>query len=136
MADPPAGADDAGIITKTSHDSVEDTVARLTDLIAARGMELFATLDHSGAARRVGLDLRDTKVIIFGSPTAGTPVMSASPLAALDLPLRILVWDDQGQTKVSYTDPAVLAARHDLTSELAQRLAGINALTDVLTAGS
>jgi uncharacterized protein (DUF302 family) len=72
-------------------------------------------------------------VILFGSPAAGTPVMVASALAALDLPLKVLVWDDEGQTKVSYTDPAALAARHGLGPELAERLAGINALTDALT---
>jgi uncharacterized protein (DUF302 family) len=121
------------IITKTSPRSVDDTVARLTELIAARGMKLFAVVDHSGEARRAGLELRDTMVVLFGSPAAGTPVMVASPLAALDLPLKVLVWDDEGQTNISYTDPTALAARYDLDPELAGRLAGIHALTDALT---
>lgn len=120
------------IITKTSHGSVGDTVARLTELIAARGMKLFAVVDHSGEARRAGLELRDTMVVLFGSPAAGTPVMMASPLAALDLPLKVLVWDDEGQTNVSYIDPTVLAARYDLGPEIAGRLAGIDALTEAL----
>jgi uncharacterized protein (DUF302 family) len=91
-------------------------------------------VDHSGEARQNGLQLRDTKLVVFGSPTAGTPVMEASPLAALDLPLKVLVWDDQGQTTISYTDPGVLAARHGLSDELAARLAGIGPLTDALIA--
>ena len=93
---------------------------------------VFAAIDHSGEARGHGLELRDTKLIIFGSPTGGTPVMQASPLAALDLPLKVLVWDDGGQTKVSYTDPDALAVRHHLSSELASRLAGIGPLTDAV----
>jgi uncharacterized protein (DUF302 family) len=123
------------IITKTSHGSVGDVVARLTGLIAARGLKLFAVVDHSGEARRAGLELRDTMVVMFGTPAAGTPVMVASPLVALDLPLKVLVWDDEGQTKVSYLDPAALAARHSLEPELAGHLAGIHAITDALAAG-
>ena len=93
-------------------------------------MTVFSTVDHSGEARRHGLELRDTVVVIFGSPVAGTPVMQAAPLAALDLPLKVLVWDDDGQTRISYTDPAALAARHHLSESLAARLAGIGPLTD------
>lgn len=74
-------------------------------------------------------------VVLFGTPAAGTPVMVASPLVALDLPLKVLVWDDEGQTKVSYLDPAALAARYRLGPELAGRLAGIHAITDALTGG-
>jgi uncharacterized protein (DUF302 family) len=107
-------------------------VSRLTDLVAARGMTLFAVIDHSGAAQAHGLELRDTKVVIFGSPVGGTPVMQAVPLAALDLPLKVLVWDDAGQTRVAYTAPAVLAARYDLPADLAAPLAGIGPLTDAL----
>jgi uncharacterized protein (DUF302 family) len=95
-------------------------------------LKLFAVIDHSGEARHAGLELRDTMVVLFGSPAAGTPVMVASPLAALDLPLKVLVWDDEGQTKVSYIDPAALAARYGLAPELAGRLAGIHAITDAL----
>ena len=86
-------------------------------------MKLFTVIDHSGEARANGLELRDTKVVIFGSPQAGTPVMQAVPLAALDLPLKILVWAEGQQTKVSYTSPSELAARSGLDDELAARLA-------------
>jgi uncharacterized protein (DUF302 family) len=95
-------------------------------------MKLFAVIDHSGEADAAGLELRDTKVVIFGSPRAGTPVMQAAPLAALDLPLKVLVWADGDETKVSYTAPAALAARYDLTDDLAAPLAGIDALTDAV----
>ena len=122
-----------GIITKTAPGTVADTVSKLTDMVEAREMTVFAVIDHSGEAARHGLDLRDTKLVIFGSPTGGTPVMQAAPLAALDLPLKVLIWDDDGQTRVSFTGPDVLAARHRLNDELASRLAGIGPLTDALT---
>src|SRR2546430_17737380 len=77
--------------------------------------------------------LREPTLVIFGSPAAGTPVMAAAPLAALDLPLKVLVWDDDGQTKVSYYSPDALAARHHLGAGLAGNLAAVNALTDALT---
>jgi len=106
---------------------------KLVGLLEARGLTVFAIIDHSGEAAKVGLSLRRTKVVIFGSPAAGTPVMEASPLAALDLPLRVLIWDDEGVTTVSYTDPAVLAARHGLSAELlSARLEGIGPLVDAL----
>jgi uncharacterized protein (DUF302 family) len=123
---------DTEITTKLSPRSVQDTVARLATMANEKGMKVFAEIDHSGAARAEGLELRDTKVVLFGSPKAGTPVMVAAPLAALDLPLKVLVWDDGGQTKVSYTAPAALAARHGLDGELAGRLAGIDGLADAL----
>ena len=120
------------VITKLSPRSVPDTVARLSDLVESKRMKLFAVIDHSGEARANGLELRDTKLVIFGSPQAGTPVMQAAPLAALDLPLKVLVWADGEQTKVSYTAPIELAARYELSEDLAARLAGIDALTDQL----
>ncbi len=122
----------AEVITKPSPRSVTDTVARLSGLVSAKGLKLFAVIDHSGEAASSGLELRETKVLIFGNPMAGTPVMIAAPLAALDLPLKVLVWDDAGQTRVSYTAPSVLAARYGLSDELAGRLAGIDPLTDAL----
>jgi uncharacterized protein (DUF302 family) len=121
-----------GTTTKTSALSVDSTVSRLVALVESKGMKVFAVIDHSGEAARVGLTLRDTKVVIFGSPQAGTPVMRAHPLAALDLPLRILIWDDDGQTKVSYTAPGALASRHGIEAALSGNLAGIDALTDAL----
>ena len=123
------------IVTKLSHQSVTDTVSVLIDMISAKGMKLFAVIDQSAEARQVGLSLRETTLVIFGSPAAGTPVMAAAPLAALDLPLKVLVWaDDEAQTQVSYYAPAALAARHHLDADLALSLAGINALTDALVA--
>src|ERR1035438_4428640 len=94
------------VITKISHHPVASTVSVLTGLIEAKGMKLFAVIDQSAEARQAGLALRETTLVIFGSPAAGTPVMQASPLSALDLPLKVLVWDDGGQTKVSYDAPA------------------------------
>ena len=122
------------VVTKLSPRSVADTVSKLTSMISAKGMKLFAVIDQSAEARQAGLSLRETTLVIFGSPAAGTPVMVASPLAALDLPLKVLVWADDGQTKVSYYAPAALAASHHLTADLAGNLAGINALTDALVA--
>ena len=126
--------DEPGVVTKLSPQSVGDTVARMTDILAAKGVKLFDTIDQRAAAREVGLDLRETVLVIFGSPVAGTPVMAASPLAALDLPLKVLVWDDEGQTKVTYYAPATLAARHHLDADLAARLAAVDPLTDALVA--
>jgi uncharacterized protein (DUF302 family) len=122
------------LVTKESSASVADTVARLSDLVAQRGMTLFGVIDHSGEAHAVGLDLRDTKVVIFGNPKGGTPVMQAAPLAALDLPLKVLVWDDGGQTKLTYTAPAALAARYGVPEEVTAPLAAIDALTDAVIA--
>jgi uncharacterized protein (DUF302 family) len=121
-----------GIVTKLSPWSVTDTVARLSAIVSAKGLKLFAVIDHSGEAEAVGLKLRDTKVVIFGSPQAGTPVMQAAPLAALDLPLKVLVWLDGHQTKLCYTSPPALAARYELSEELGNRLAGIDAITDAV----
>ena len=120
------------VATKLSPWSVADTVGRLSAEIASRGLKLFAVIDHSGEARAAGLALRDTKLVVFGSPQAGTPVMQAVPLAALDLPLKVLIWADGDQTKLTYTAPAELAARHGLSEELAARLSGIDQLTDAV----
>lgn len=122
------------VVTKTAKGSVNDAVARLCEIVEAHDLKLFAVLDHSGEARRVGLELRDTKVVIFGSPEAGTPVMKSVPLIALDLPLKILIWDDGGETRVSYTAPEVLASRYQLNDELAQRFVGIGPISDILVA--
>src|SRR6266480_194129 len=126
---------DAGdVVTKLSPHPVADTVSELTGMISAKGIRLFAVIDQSAEARQAGLSLRETTLVIFGSPAAGTPVMAAAPLAALDLPLKVLVWDDDGQTKVSYYSPDALAARHHLDAGLAGNLAAVNVLTDALTA--
>ena len=124
--------DEPDVINKISPRSVAETVARLADLLAVQGLKLFATIDQTAAAREVGLEMRETTLVIFGSPAAGTPVMVASPLAALDLPLKVLIWADNGQTNVTYYAPDAVAARHHLSPDLAARLQGINPITDAL----
>ena len=124
--------DDAGIVTKISPRSVADTVTRFTSILGAKGVRVFDVIDQAAAAREAGQELRDTTLVIFGSPAAGTPVMAAAPLAALDLPLKVLIWDDAGQTKVTYYSPDELAARYQLGADLAGNLAAINPLTDAL----
>ena len=120
------------VVTKLSPWSMADTLARLSAVVAARGMEVFPVIDHSGNAGDVGLDLRDTKLVIFGSPSAATPVIQAAPLAALDLPLRVVVWEDGYQTLVSYPAPAAVARRYGLDGDLADALASIDALTSAV----
>jgi uncharacterized protein (DUF302 family) len=122
------------VITKLSPRSVAETVARLTGLLDARGVKVFAVIDQAAEAKAAGLALRETVLVIFGNPAAGTPVMDASPLAALDLPLKVLVWADGPQAKVSYYSPAALSARYQLSAGLAAKLAGIGPLTDALIA--
>jgi uncharacterized protein (DUF302 family) len=135
VQDETIGVHDRDVITKLSPWSVADTVTRLLAVAAARQLKVFAMIDHSGEADNVGLHLRDTKLVIFGSPAAGTLVMQAAPLAALDLPLRVLVWaSDDYQTKLSYTAPGALARRYGLSAEHAARLAGIDALTTAVIA--
>jgi uncharacterized protein (DUF302 family) len=112
--------------------SVADTLARLAAVAAAHEMEVFAIIDHSGRARAVGLELRDTKLVIFGSPSEMTPVLRAVPLAALDLPFRVVVWEDGYRTLVSYADPAAVARRLGLHGDLAAALASIDALTSTV----
>jgi uncharacterized protein (DUF302 family) len=121
-----------GVVTKLSPRSVPDTVTRFTSMLEAKGIKAFAVIDHSGEAQAAGLELRDTKLVIFGNPRAGTAVMVAAPLAALDLPLKVLVWADAGETKVSYTAAAALAARYTLSDELTAVLASVDPLTDAL----
>ena len=123
-----------GIVTKPSPRSVADTVARLTNLVEEKRMTLFAVIDQAAAARQAGLELRPTTLVVFGSPAAGTPIMEAAPLAGLDLPLKALIWSNDGQTKVSYYSPTELADRHHLSADLASRLAAIDQLTDALIA--
>jgi uncharacterized protein (DUF302 family) len=123
------------LVTKRSPRSVAETVTRLTEALAAKGIKLFATIDHAAEARAAGLDLRETQVVIFGNPAAGTPVMEAAPLAALDLPLKVLVWADGDQTNVSYAPPAVLGERYGLSDDLTARLAAIDAITDAVVNG-
>ncbi|HEX4600111.1 MAG TPA: DUF302 domain-containing protein [Gemmatimonadales bacterium] len=120
---------DSGIITVPSHHAVDETVAKLQALLQAKGIKLFAVVDHSGEAQHAGLHMRPTKLVIFGNPKAGTPLMIATPSIALDLPLKLLVWEDaKGQVWISYNAPAYLQARHRLPPELVPTLAGVEAL--------
>lgn len=129
-----AAASDGATVTRKVDGSVGTVVDRLKWILDARGLKLFAVIDHSAEASQVGLELRDTKVVIFGNPSTGTPVMQSVPLAALDMPLKMLIWDDDGQTKVAYTAPAALADRYGLSEPLAGRLAGIQTVADELAA--
>src|SRR5690242_2243415 len=122
------------IVTKLSPRSVPGTVARLAGLLGIKGLKVFAVIDQSAKASAAGLSLRQTVLVIFGNPAAGTLVMQAAPLAALDLPLKVLVWADGTQTKVSYVAPAALGARYGLTADLTAKLAGIDPVTDALVA--
>jgi uncharacterized protein (DUF302 family) len=122
------------IATKVTTRSVEETVARLIGIISTRALTLFAVIDQSQQARSVGQDLRETVLVIFGDPRMHTQVMVDSPWAALDLPLRVLVWSDGRQTNVSYETPRSLASRLKLRGDLATRLGGNDALTDALVA--
>jgi uncharacterized protein (DUF302 family) len=125
---------DTQVTTKLSPRSVAATVSRLTGILSAKGMHVFAVIDQSEQAQAAGLWLRETTLVIFGNPAAGTPVMDAAPLAALDLPLKILIWADGSQTNVTYYAPAAIAARYGLSAELAANLSGIDPLTDALVA--
>jgi uncharacterized protein (DUF302 family) len=118
-----------GIVDKRSNHSVEQTVEKLTNILQAKGVTLFAVIDHSGEAEKVGLKMHPTKLLIFGNPKAGTPVMLASPSSALDLPLKILIWQDgQGSVWLSYNSPSYLQHRHSLASELLPNISVIEAL--------
>ncbi|MCU1491662.1 MAG: hypothetical protein JWM85_3067 [Acidimicrobiaceae bacterium] len=124
-----------GVVTKASPRSVGDTVGRLTRLVESRGLTVFAVIDQSGEAAKVGLEMPDTVLVLFGNPRAGTPVMLAAPLSGLDLPLKLLVWtDSSGAAFVSYNSTDYLASRYHLTDELAARLRPIEALSDDLVA--
>ena len=120
---------DKGIIHRPSNHSVEQTVEKLKNILQAKGVTLFALVDHSGEAEKVGMKMRPTKLLIFGSPKAGTPLMLAAPSIAIDLPLKILVWEDaQGKVWVSYNSPEYLKERHGLPQELLANIAVVETL--------
>jgi uncharacterized protein (DUF302 family)/uncharacterized membrane protein YidH (DUF202 family) len=120
---------DNGIVTKQSHHSVDQTVEKLKGLLEAKGIMLFAVVDHSGEAAKVGLTMPNTKLLIFGSPQAGTPLMQAAPGVALDLPLKILVAEGEGgRVSISYNSPHYLQARHQFPPALLGNLAALEAL--------
>jgi uncharacterized protein (DUF302 family)/uncharacterized membrane protein YidH (DUF202 family) len=118
-----------GIVSKLSGHSVVQTVDRLKNILQSKGVTLFALVDHSGEAEKVGMKMRPTKLLIFGSPKAGTPLMLASPSIAIDLPLKILVWENaDGKVWISYNSPEYLKNRHNLPQELLQNIAVVETL--------
>jgi uncharacterized protein (DUF302 family) len=118
-----------GIVNKPSKHSVDDTLGKLQNILEAKGIAVFALIDHSGEAAKVGMKMRPTKLLIFGNPKGGTPLMLAAPSIAIDLPLKILIWqDDQERVWVSYNTPEYLAERHGLSPHLAQNIGFVETL--------
>ena len=118
-----------GIVKIPSHHSVDETVDKLKTILKSKGVTLFAVIDHSGEAEKVGMTMPPTKLLIFGSPKAGTPLMLAAPSAAIDLPLKILVAEDQqGKVWISYNSPDYLRERHGLPPDLVPNIAVVQAL--------
>ena len=118
-----------GIVDIPSNHSVDQTVEKLRAILEAKGVSLFALIDHSGEAKKVGMKMRPTKLLIFGSPSAGTPLMLAAPSLALDLPLKLLIReDDNGRVWVSYNSHDYLKERHGLSQELLHNIAIVETL--------
>ena len=118
-----------GIVDKPSNHSVDEIVEKLKQILQRKGVTLFATVDHSGEAAKVGMKMPPTKLLIFGSPKAGTPLMLATPSVAIDFPLKILIWEDtQGKVWVSYNSPSYLQERHGIPAELMQNITVIETL--------
>jgi len=125
----PGSAADEGIVTIPSNHSVDDTVDRLKNILQSKGITLFAVIDHSGEAEKVGMNMPPTKLLIFGSPKAGTPLMLVAPSIAIDLPLKILVWQDaRGKVWLSYNSPEYLKNRHGLPADLLPSIAVVQML--------
>jgi uncharacterized protein (DUF302 family) len=118
-----------GIINHPSRHSVDQIVEKLRSILRAKGITLFALVDHSGEAEKIGMKMPPTKLAIFGNPKAGTPLMLAAPSIAIDLPLKILVWEDaDAKTWVSYNSPAYLQTRHNLPQALLQNITVVDKL--------
>ena len=118
-----------GIIDTPSNHSVDQTVESLKSILQAKGVTLFALIDHSGEAEKVGMKMRPTKLLIFGNPRGGTPVMLAAPSIAIDLPLKIVIWEDGlGRVWVSNNSPFYLHERHGVPPELLQNIAAVETL--------
>ncbi len=119
----------SGLEQVASRYSVDETVARIESVFAQKGLQVFTVIDHSGEAEKIGLKMRLTKVVIFGSPKGGTPLMVAVPSLAIDLPLKALVAeDDNGKVWVSYNNPEYLQQRHGVPDDLIKNIAGAGAL--------
>jgi uncharacterized protein (DUF302 family) len=124
-----APAAENGMIHLTSPYSVPETLRRLESLLQARGLAIFARIDHSGEAEKAGLKMRPTELLIFGSPKQGTPLMVASPTLAIDLPLKALAWEDaSGKVWLSYNTLEYLKQRHNIPDELLKNISGVGAL--------
>lgn len=120
-----------GIMNLESHYSVTETVSRIESILQSKGIKLFALIDHSGEAEKAGLSMPPTKLLIFGNPKGGTPLMQAAPSAAIDLPLKLLVAEDaSGKVQISYNDPAWLIERHNIPPELQQNIAAIKTIAE------
>ncbi|HWY41435.1 MAG TPA: DUF302 domain-containing protein [Chthoniobacterales bacterium] len=118
-----------GLIDLPSKHSVDETLHRLRGILAAKNITLFSVVDHSGEAAKVGMKMLPTKLVIFGNPKAGTPVMIVSPSSAIDLPLKILIWeDDHGKVWITYNSPAYLQQRHNVPAEVLPNISVIEAL--------
>ena len=118
-----------GMVDVPSKHSVDQTVDRLKEILKAKGVTLFAVIDHSGEAEKAGMKMPPTKLLIFGSPKAGTPIMVAAPSSAIDLPLKILIWEDNnGKVWVSYNSAEHLKERHGIPQELLANIAVVEAL--------
>ena len=118
-----------GLVNLASQHSVEETMQSFEALLSQRGITIFARVDHSGEAAKVGLAMRPTKLLIFGSPKGGTPLMQAAPTVAIDLPLKALFWEDaDGKVWLTYNDPQYLQQRHNFPAELFPNIAAVNAL--------
>ena len=123
-----------GIIDKPSNHSVEQTVDKAKNILQSKGITLFALIDHSGEASKVGMKMPPTKLLLFGNPKAGTPLMLAAPSSAIDLPLKLLIWEDaQGKVWVSHNSPAYLQERHHLPASLLQNIAVVETLATEVT---
>jgi uncharacterized protein (DUF302 family) len=123
-----------GLIHKPSKHSVDETMGKLQAILQTKGVAVFALIDHSGEAAKVGMEMHPTKLLIFGNPKGGTPLMLAAPTIAIDLPLKILIWeDDQGKVLVSYNSPEYLAERHGLPQHLVQNIAFVETLAASIT---
>lgn len=120
---------DNGVVTQPSNRSVDQAVERLQGILRSKGITLFAIIDHSGEAEKVGMKMPPTKLLVFGNPKAGTPLMLAAPSIALDLPLKILVWQDgEGKVWLSYNSPEYLMKRHNLPRDLLKNIDGVEIL--------
>lgn len=120
---------DRGMIDVPSRYSVTETLSRFESILKEKGLTVFARVDHSGEATKVGLAMRPTQLLIFGSPKAGTPLMVAAPSLAIDLPLKALAWEDeQGEVWLSYNSPEYLQQRHGIPADLLKNIAGVGAL--------